>query len=208
MAGLVSRWSEPGKGNRALLSLLRGHRLKCLLRRALDESEFLSSFGVRSLSRIYKDTPFVLRLDGGEYRICYEPGESERRMYGGNSNWRGPVWFPVNMLLVESLRVFHSYYGDDFTVECPVGSGRQVSLAQVADELAARLAKLFLPGEDGRRAFWGDDVAAASDPLFRDGLMFHEHFDGDTGRGLGAAHQTGWTGLVANLIAGRRRAAE
>ena len=202
MAGLVSRWYEPGIGNRSLLSLLRGHRLKCLLRRALDTCEFLSDFGIRSLSKAHRAAPYVLQIDGQRYEIGYEPGESERSLFGGNSNWRGPVWFPVNMLLVESLRIFHSYYGDDFTVECPVGSGQKLSLGQVADDLAARLASLFLTGKDGKRPFWGDDGFAAVDPLFRDHLMFHEHFHGDTGRGLGAAHQTGWTGLVANLLAG------
>jgi hypothetical protein len=200
MAGLVSRWSEPGVGDRGLLSLLRGHRLKCLLRRALDAHEFLSDFGVRSMSKAHEATPYVLQVDGSRYEIGYEPGEAQRTLFGGNSNWRGPVWFPVNMLLVESLRVFHSYYGPDFTVECPVGSGKYLNLSQVADELAARLARLFLAGEDGRRPFWGDNVQAATDPLFRDQLMFNEHFHGDTGRGLGASHQTGWTGLVANLI--------
>ncbi len=202
MASLVSRWSEPGMGDRSLLSLLRGHRLKCLLRRALDASEFLSDYGIRSLSKAHAAKPFVLQVDGGSYAIGYEPGESQRTLFGGNSNWRGPVWFPINMLLVESLRVFHAYYGDDFTVECPVGSGRHLNLSQVADMLASRLASLFLAQADGRRPFWGDNVRVTQDPLLRDDLMFHEHFDGETGRGLGAAHQTGWTGLVANLLAG------
>ena len=202
MAGLVSHWSVPGMGDRNLLSLLRGHRLKCLLRRALDATEFLSDFGIRSLSKAHSGTPYVLQVDGQRYEIGYEPGESERTLFGGNSNWRGPIWFPVNMLLIESLRVFHSYYGPDFTVECPVGSGECLSLAQVADMLAARLTGLFLPGADGKRPFWGNDEHAATDPHFCDQLMFHEHFHGDTGRGLGASHQTGWTGLVANLIAG------
>jgi hypothetical protein len=200
MASLVSRWTEPGVGARSLLSLLRGHRLKCLLRRALDTHEFLSDFGVRSLSKAFQAQPYRLDVDGGHYEIGYEPGESERSLFGGNSNWRGPIWFPVNMLLVESLRVFHSYYGDEFRVECPVGSGQLLSLAQVADEISRRLVSLFLAGADGRRPFWGDDGHAATDPHFRDQLMFYEHFHGDTGRGLGAAHQTGWTGLVANLI--------
>ena len=202
MAALVSRWSQPGMGDRSLLSLLRGHRLKCLLRRALDPGEFLSDFGVRSLSKAHEQTPYVLELDGARYEIGYEPGESQHVLFGGNSNWRGPVWLPINTLLIESLRVFHSYYGPDFTVECPAGSGIRLDLAQVADELAARLTRLFLTGADGKRPFWGDDEAA-TDPLFRDQLMFHEHFHGDSGRGLGASHQTGWTGLVANLIARR-----
>jgi len=200
MAALVSRWSEPGKGYRNLLSLLRGHRLKCLLRRALDTAEFLSPYGIRSLSKAHEATPYRLVVGNGHYEIGYEPGESPRGLFGGNSNWRGPIWFPVNMLLVESLRTFHRYYGDDFKVECPVGSGQYMSLQEVAAEISRRLAALFLPDETGRRPFWGDDEKAATDPLFKDGLMFHEHFHGDTGRGLGASHQTGWTGLVANLI--------
>ena len=204
MAGLVSRWTEPGAGARNLLSLLRGHRLKCLLRRALDTSEFLSPFGIRSLSKAHEAQPYVLDIQGHSYQIGYEPGEAQHVLFGGNSNWRGPVWFPINMMLIESIRIFHSYYGDDFRVEYPTGSGQLVTLAQVADALSRRLASLFLQGSDGRRPFWGDDDLAATDPAFRDQLMFHEHFHGDTGRGLGASHQTGWTGLVANLIAGSK----
>jgi hypothetical protein len=202
MANLVSRWTEKGKGDLGLLSLLRGHRLKCLLRRALDTNEFLSPYGIRSLSKAHEGKPYVLEVAGNRYDIGYEPGESTRGLFGGNSNWRGPIWFPVNFLLVESLRRFHRYYGDDFKVECPVGSGQKLTLSEVADEIARRLASVFLAGPDGRRPFWGDDHKSATDPDFRDSLLFHEHFDGDTGRGLGANHQTGWTGLVANLIGG------
>jgi hypothetical protein len=201
MAALVSRWTEPGKGSRNLLSLLRGHRLKCLLARALDPSEFLSDYGIRSLSRTYKDRDFLLHVDGRDFRISYEPGEAERPLFGGNSNWRGPIWFPINVLLIEALLTFHSYYGDDFRVDFPAGSGQTASLKEVAHELSRRLIALFLPGADGRRPFWGDATLLATDPAFRDNLMFPEHFDGETGRGLGAMHQTGWTGLVANLIA-------
>ena len=201
MAALVSNWTEPGHGSRNLLSLLRGHRLKCLLRRALDPAEFLSPYGIRSLSRAYKDELFDLSVGGQDFRIGYEPGEAERPMFGGNSNWRGPIWFPINVLLIEGLLTFHSYYGDDFRVDFPVGSGQTASLKDVAGELSRRLVTLFLNGADGRRPFWGDASLLATDPAFRDGLMFHEHFDGETGRGLGASHQTGWTGLVANLIA-------
>ena len=202
MASLVSRWTEPGAGSRNLLSLLRGHRLKCLLRRALDTGEFLSPYGIRSLSKAHEAHPYMLDLAGQHYQIGYEPGEAEHVLFGGNSNWRGPVWFPINMMLVEALRTFHSYYGDDFTVEYPTGSGTFLTLAGVADALCHRLASVFLQGADGRRPFWGDDDLSATDPAFRDGLMFHEHFHGDTGRGLGASHQTGWTGLVANLLVG------
>ncbi len=201
MAALVSHWTQPGQGARNLLSLLRGHRLKCLLARALDTAEFLSDYGIRSLSRAYKDREFVLNVDGREFRIGYEPGEAERPLFGGNSNWRGPIWFPINVLLIEALLTFHSYYGDDFRVDFPVGSGQTASLKDVAHELSRRLVALFLPGPEGRRPFWGDATRLADDPAFRDQLMFPEHFDGETGRGLGAMHQTGWTGLVANLIA-------
>jgi hypothetical protein len=201
MAALVSNWTEPGKGSRSLLSLLRGHRLKCLLRRALDSAEFLSEFGIRSLSRAYKEQRFNLMLDGKDYCIGYEPGEAERPIFGGNSNWRGPIWFPINVLLIEALLTFHSYYGDDFRVQFPPGSGKTASLKEIAGELSRRLIRLFLPDANGRRPFWGDAALLATNPAFCDGLMFPEHFDGETGRGLGAMHQTGWTGLVANLIA-------
>ncbi len=201
MAALVSNWSEPGHGARHLLSLLRGHRLKCLLARALDPAEFLSDHGIRSLSRAYKDHPFDLAVDGQNFRIGYEPGEAERPLFGGNSNWRGPIWFPINVLLIEALLTFHSYYGDDFRVDFPPGSNQTASLKEIAQELSRRLISLFLPNAANRRPFWGDATLLATDPAFRDNLMFPEHFHGETGRGLGAMHQTGWTGLVANLIA-------
>lgn len=201
LANLISRWSEPGMGERQLLSLLRGHRLKELLKRMLDETEFLSAHGVRSVSRAHLQHPFTLDLDGHVYGVDYEPGESRTKLFGGNSNWRGPVWMPINVLLIESLRRFHSYYGPDFTVECPVGSGRMLDLAHVADELSARLCRLFLRNDDGARpALQGAGIPNPADgePL----LLFHEYFHGDTGQGLGASHQTGWTGLIALLLLG------
>ncbi len=197
LAALVSRWTEPGLGERQLLSLLRGHRVKALLRRMLDEAEFLSPYGVRSLSKAHAAEPYVLERAGQRFLIEYAPGDSRTRAFGGNSNWRGPVWMPVNMLLIDSLREFHRYYGAEFRVECPVGSGVQLDLAEVADELSERLARLFLPDAQGRRP------SMPSEPR-DDAVLFHEYFDGDTGRGLGAAHQTGWTALVALLLAGRR----
>jgi len=190
LAALVSHWTAPGRGERHLLSLLRGHRLKCLLRRMLDPAEFLSPYGVRSLSKIHA-APYRMSLDGMEFSIGYEPGESLARVYGGNSNWRGPVWFPVNFMLIRALRDFHAYYGDDFRVECPVGSGAMLSLREVAAFLSARLVSLFRAGADGARPFCG----AATDEL-----LFHEYYHGETGRGLGASHQTGWTALVACMI--------
>jgi hypothetical protein len=204
LAALVSRWYEPGRGERRLLSLLRGHRMKCLLRRMLDENEFLSPHGVRSLSRYYRDHPYVFNCAGQALTVRYVPGDSDSDMFGGNSNWRGPVWFPVNYLLVESLQKFHHYYGDDFKIECPTGSGRFVTILAVVDELTRRLTGLFRRDGQGRRPADGVGAPFPASPPGRDPLLFNEYFDGDTGRGLGASHQTGWTGLVAKLLQPRR----
>ena len=200
LAGLISNWEEPGRGSRRLLSLLRGHRTKALLRQALDETRFLSDFGVRSLSKALVAEPFRLDVDGQLQEVGYWPGESRSGLFGGNSNWRGPVWMPLNYLLIESLQKFHGYYGDDFKVECPVGSGQRLTLKEVADELGQRIARLFLKGADGQRPALKMVPKLANDPHFRELLLFHEYFHGDTGRGLGASHQTGWTGLVAMLL--------
>ena len=196
LSNLISRWAEPGAGERRLLSLLRGHRMKALLSRMLDEGEFLSDYGVRSLSKVHEAHPFVFEHGGQRYAVAYTPGESTTRLFGGNSNWRGPVWFPLNALLVEALRRFHDYYGDDFLIECPVGSGTMMTLADAADELRRRLQALFLKDAAGRRPMDGDRRTWPGE----DALEFHEYFHGDTGRGLGASHQTGWTGIVALLI--------
>jgi hypothetical protein len=166
----------------------------------LDEREFLSPFGIRALSRRHLDEPYCLEVNGVEHRVDYEPGESSTGLFGGNSNWRGPVWFPVNFLLVESLQKFHHYVGDGFTVEFPTGSGRKLTLAEVAAEISRRLSRLFLRDEAGRRPAAGDDDVFNLDPHWRDLVLFHEYFHGDTGRGLGASHQTGWTGAIAKLI--------
>jgi hypothetical protein len=200
LAGLVSRWHEPGLGERRLLALLRGHRMKCVLRRMLDESEFLSRYGVRSLSRYHRDHPFVYDADGARYTVDYQPAESTSGLFGGNSNWRGPVWFPVNYLIIEALQQFQHYYSDDFRVECPVGSGEMRPLGQIADDLSQRLIRIFLRDQDGRRAVFGGQELFQRDPHFRDYVPFFEYFNGDDGAGLGASHQTGWTGLVAKLI--------
>ncbi len=200
LASLVSRWHEPGSEDRRLLSLLRRYRLKKVLERMLDEDEFLSPHGVRALSRYHLQHPYVLSAGGREFAVSYQPGESESALFGGNSNWRGPVWFPGNFLIVESLRRFHAYYGDDFVVECPTRSGRMMNLAEVADELSRRLVSLFLPGADGTRPAQRVHPKMASDPHFRDLLLFWECFHGDSGRGVGASHQTGWTGLVTELV--------
>jgi Glycosyl hydrolase family 63 C-terminal domain len=199
LASLVSRWQEPGMKERRLVALTRGHRMKCLLRRMLDPEEFLSDYGVRSVSKYHKQHPYVLSVRGDEKIVNYEPAESQTAIFGGNSNWRGPVWFPINYLLIESLQQFHHYYGDDFKVECPTRSGRLMHLNEVANELSNRLIKLWLRDENGERPF-----ARASDGLDNKldaaRYWFHEYFHGDTGAGLGASHQTGWTGLVAKLI--------
>jgi hypothetical protein len=200
LASLVSRWQEPGMRERRLVALTRGHRMKCLLRRMLDPEEFLSDYGVRSLSKFHKEHPYVLTVRGEEKIVSYEPGESQTGIFGGNSNWRGPVWFPINYLLIESLQQFHHYYGDDFKVECPTGSGRFLHLSEVANELSNRLIKLWLRDEKGERAFEGPSGNPLNGAQDRNRFLFHEYFHGDTGAGLGASHQTGWTGLVAKLI--------
>jgi hypothetical protein len=200
LADLVSRFNSPGVGERRLLSLLRGHRMKCLFKRMLSPDEFLSDFGIRALSRAHKDKPYVLEHGGKSYSIRYEPAEASVKIMGGNSNWRGPVWFPMNYLIVESLQKFHQYYGADYKVECPTGSGNMMSCLDVADFLTERLIGIFEPqGEEGRPAL-RVHKKMATDPHFKDYPLFYEHFHGDNGRGVGAAHQTGWTGLIAKLI--------
>jgi hypothetical protein len=205
LAGLVSRWQEEGMGQRRLLSLLRGHRMKCLLRRMLDETEFLSDYGVRALSKYHDEHPYVFFADGQTFTVNYQPAESETGLFGGNSNWRGPIWFPVNFLIIESLQKFHHYYGDEFKIEYPTGSKRFVTIDIVAEELSKRLTKLFLRNANGMRPAFGNNHKMQTDPHFRDYLLFHEYFHGDNGTGLGASHQTGWTGLVAKLLQPRAK---
>jgi len=202
LANLVSRWTVPGVGERKLLSLLRGHRMKALLRRMLDPEEFLSDYGVRSVSRYHRDHPFAhySPLLGKTLSVDYEPSESRSRLFGGNSNWRGPIWLPVNFLIIESLQKFHHYYGDDFKVECPTGSGQFVTLTQVAEEITRRLAGIFLENASGLRQVNALYPKFQQDANFRDYVPFYEFFDGDTGRGVGASHQTGWTGTIAKLL--------
>jgi hypothetical protein len=200
LASLVAHWNEPGAGERRLLSLLPADRMKSVLRRMLDPEEFLSDYGVRAVSRHHKAHPFVFPVDGRDLRVDYEPCESRSRLFGGNSNWRGPVWFPVNFLIIESLQKFHHYYGDGFQIECPTGSGRLVTIDQVAEELTNRLARIFLKNSSGVRQVNALYPKMQHDDEFRDYVNFYEYFDGDTGRGVGASHQTGWTGLVAKLL--------
>ncbi len=188
-----------------MLAIVDEDRLRRVLSPMLDPSEFLSDHGLRALSRYHADHPLQISVDGVMATLDYEPGESTSGLFGGNSNWRGPIWFPVNYLLVEVLRVYHRYLGDAFQVEFPTGSGRALNLAQIADELAGRLTSIFLRGEDGRRPVFGGYRLLQEDPSFRDLIPFHEYFHADTGQGLGASHQTGWTGLVADLIIRRGR---
>jgi hypothetical protein len=190
----------PGRGTRRLLSLVRRDRLQRVLARMLDESEFLSPGGVRALSKFHAEHPYVFRTRDREYRVAYEPAESRDGDFGGNSNWRGPVWFPVNYLLIEALQRFHYFYGDTFKVECPTGSGRMENLWSVAHDLSRRLIALFLPDSDGHRPLHDRSERFRTDPHWKDLVLFPEYFHGDTGAGLGAGHQTGWTALVAKLI--------
>ena len=200
LAALVSRWHLPGAGDRRLLSLLRGHRMKAVLRRMLDESEFLSDYGVRAISRYHLQNPYRFYWNGNTMTVEYQPGESTSGLFGGNSNWRGPIWFPVNFLIIESLQKFHHYYGDDFKIECPTGSGRYITINDVAVELGRRLLRIFTRNENGRRPVFGQNDRLQSDPHFHDYLNFHEYFHGDNGRAVGASHQTGWSGLIAKII--------
>jgi hypothetical protein len=200
LAELVSRWQEPGKGARHLLSLMRRSRLKEVLARMLDETEFLSDYGIRSLSRYHLEHPYEYHTDDDSFTVTYVPGEAESDMFGGNSNWRGPIWFPVNYLIIESLQRLHSYYDDSFKVEYPTGSGQLLNLSQIADALSERLARLLLKDDKGHRPAFGPAGPLQDDPHFRDYLLFHEFFHGDNGHGLGASHQTGWTGLVVRLL--------
>ena len=189
-----------GMEERHLLSIVTRTRLVRVLEKLLSETEFLSPNGIRSLSKFHEQNPYRLQMDGHEYMIDYEPAESRTELFGGNSNWRGPIWFPVNYLLIESLQRFHYYFGDELLVECPTGSGRRMNLAEVAAELSRRLSRIFLRDETGRRPVYGGTDLLQNDPHFRDLILFHEYFHGDNGAGIGASHQTGWTALVAKLL--------
>jgi hypothetical protein len=186
-----------GVAGRRLASILDETKLRRVLAKMLDENEFLSPYGLRSLSRYHADHPYVFRAGGREYRVGYLPAESDSGMFGGNSNWRGPIWMPVNGLIVRALLQYYTFFGDDFTVECPTGSGRRMNLYQVAEELTRRGARIFLRDGEGRRPVYGGTRKFQQDPHWRDLILFYEYFHGDNGAGLGASHQTGWTGLVA-----------
>ena len=200
LAKLVSRWNDSGENHRHLLSLLRGHRMKAILKRLLDETEFLSEFGVRAISRTHLEHPYRFHVNGSTMEVKYQPAESNSGLFGGNSNWRGPIWMPVNYLIIESLQKFHHYYGDDFKVECPTGSGTFLTIGEIATELSRRLTRLFLKDGKGERPVLKYHSKLATDPHFKDYVLFHEYFHGDSGRGVGASHQTGWTGLIAKML--------
>jgi hypothetical protein len=189
-----------GKRDRQLLSIVDEARLRRILSVMLDEREFLSPYGLRSMSAYHRDHPFIFEARGSRYVVDYEPAESTTGLFGGNSNWRGPIWFPLNFLIIESLQKYHHFFGESFKVECPTGSGRKLTLGQVAIELSHRLSKLFLRDQNGSRPAHGNNRRFQDDPNWRELILFHEFFDGETGRGLGASHQTGWTALIAKLM--------
>jgi hypothetical protein len=200
---LVTFIHDPGKlghGGRRLAAILDETKLRRVLARMLDENEFLSPYGLRALSRFHADHPYVFRVAEQEYSVPYVPGESDTGMFGGNSNWRGPIWMPVNALIIRALLQYYAYFGNEFTVECPTGSGRQLNLYQIAEELSRRLSSIFLKGNDGRRPVNGGEKKLQEDPHWRDCIQFYEYFHGDNGAGLGASHQTGWTGVIARIM--------
>ncbi|MGH7858136.1 MAG: MGH1-like glycoside hydrolase domain-containing protein, partial [Candidatus Binatia bacterium] len=200
LSGTVARMNRLGAGNRRILSIVNRERLARILKIMLDETEFLTPYGIRSLSRVHRSHPFSLAVDGTEHRVAYEPAESSTGIFGGNSNWRGPIWFPMNFLLIESLQKYHHYYGEDFQVEFPTGSGNMLTLWDIAKEISKRLESLFLRAPDGRRPAHGATAKFHTDPHWRDLILFYEYFHGDNGAGIGASHQTGWTALVAKLL--------
>jgi hypothetical protein len=189
-----------GVADRGVLALVNPERLRRILTKMLDENEFLGPYGIRSLSRFHEQHPYVFHVNGQEYRVGYLPAESNTGMFGGNSNWRGPVWMPVNALIIRALLNFYLYYGDNFKIECPTGSGKMMNLFEVSKEISDRLANIFLRDKQGKRPVYGGTEKFQSDPHWRDHILFYEYFHGDNGAGLGASHQTGWTGLVAKTI--------
>ena len=200
LAGLISRWYEPGKGESRLLSILRGHRMKMILKKMFDEEEFLSDFGIRTLSKFHKENPYKFELEGGTIKVEYDSAESTGDMFGGNSNWRGPIWFPMNFLIIDSLNKFSDYYGSDYEVEYPTNSGQMLNIKDASMAVSMRLLALFQKGKDGKIPMYGEYDKMQEDPEFNKNHLFFEYFDGDTGKGLGANHQTGWTGLISEII--------
>jgi hypothetical protein len=201
---LIARWQDTRTAGDlkdiVLLAIVRGSDLHSVLKYMLDQDEFLSDYGIRGISKYHEAHPYVLQTRYGTFTINYQPGESTTGDFGGNSNWRGPIWFPINFLLVEVLYKYHRFYREDFSIEDPTGSGEKVTLGQVADDLSRRLTSIFLRDEQGHRPVFGTNMTFQNDPKWRDYIPFHEYFHGDTGRGVGASHQTGWTAVVANLF--------
>lgn len=200
LASLVSRWESQGKGERRLLSILRGFRMKKILERMLDPEEFLSDYGIRALSKFHEKNPYELHIDGKTLSVSYLPGESDSSFFGGNSNWRGPIWFPVNYLILESLLKYSAYYSEEYTVEFPKGSNKHHNLVEITRGICKRMFSIFTKDKNGYRPVYGGDLKFQNDPHFKDYILFYEYFNGDTGEGLGASHQTGWTGLIAEMI--------
>jgi hypothetical protein len=192
--------SKSGIAGRRLASVLDETRLRRVLSKMLDENEFLSAYGIRSLSRFHADHPYHINVNGQDYTVAYLPGESDTGMFGGNSNWRGPIWMPVNALIIRALLQYYAYYGDGFKIECPTGSGVQMSLYQVAENISGRLASIFLKNDQGSRPVYGGTGKFREDPFWKDHILFYEYFHGDNGAGIGASHQTGWTGIVARMM--------
>ncbi len=203
LANVVSHWEVEGKGRKHLMSILRKTRLKRILERMTDEKEFLSDYGIRSMSKVYEENPYEFSIDGMDLRVKYTPAESDSSMFGGNSNWRGPIWFPINFLIVESLQRFHYYYDESFKIEFPKGSGELQNLNYVADDLSKRLRSIFYEDSNGNRPCNGGNEMMDKDPNFKNYITFYEYFNGDSGKGIGASHQTGWTATVAKLIHAR-----
>jgi hypothetical protein len=197
---LVSKWYVEGEGNKHLMSIMRKTRLSQVLGRMVDQAEFLSDYGIRALSKTYENSPYEFSIGGHNYEVKYLPAESDSRMFGGNSNWRGPIWFPINFLIVESLQRFHFFYGDSLKIEYPKGSGTEKNLDEISRDLSHRLCSIFLKDNNGNRAVNGGNDKFNQDPNFKDYIMFSEYFNGDTGKGLGASHQCGWTATVAKLL--------
>ena len=200
LASLVSSWDNPGSGETRLLAILRGHRMKMIMKRMFDETEFLSDYGIRSLSKYHKEHPYQFNYDGGTVRVDYTPAEATGDMFGGNSNWRGPIWFPMNYLILDSLEKFSSYYGPDYEVEYPTNSGKMMNIKEAAEEVSKRLLALFVPDSNQKIPMYGEYETFQKNPNFNQNHLFFEYFDGDTGKGLGANHQTGWTGLISEII--------
>lgn len=200
LASLISTWDHTGKGESRLLAILRGHRMKMIMKRMFDETEFLSDFGVRSLSKFHKEHPYRFTYEGGTIQVDYTPAEATGDMFGGNSNWRGPIWFPMNYLILDSLEKFSTYYGDDYEVEFPTNSGNMMGIKEAAEGVSMRLLSLFLPDKNKKIPMYGEYDKFQKDPIFNKNHLFFEYFDGDTGKGLGANHQTGWTGLISEII--------